>query len=101
MSVVSNSPKYLFVLALLAGASSASVAAQTPEAPAADVSATAYLPAEQTAGPEIKGLISARSGDMMQVTAADGAKSVIAIKDAPKNTPRKGRFGPKRTRHTP
>ncbi|BAI98641.1 hypothetical protein Sj15T_37110 [Sphingobium sp. TA15] len=98
MSVVSNNPKYLFVLALLAGASSASVAAQTQEAPAADVSATAYLPAEKTAGPEIKGIISARSGDKMQVTAADGTKSVIAINDATKISASKGLFGLNRNR---
>lgn len=35
-----------------------------------------------TEGPEIKGVITARSGDKMKVTTADGASSVIAINDA-------------------
>lgn len=34
-----------------------------------------------TKGPEIKGIISARSGDKMKVTAADGTSTVIAIND--------------------
>ena len=98
MSVISNSPKYLFVLALLAGASSGSLAAQTQDPPSTDVSATAYLPAEKTEGPEIKGIISARSGDKMQVTAADGTKSVIVIDDATKISASKGFFGLNRSR---
>ena len=35
-----------------------------------------------TKGPEIKGIIAARSGDRMKVTAADGTSTVIAINDA-------------------
>lgn len=38
--------------------------------------------AATTKGPQIEGIISARSGDRMQVTAADGAKSVVTIDDA-------------------
>ncbi|KEQ55337.1 OmpA family protein [Sphingobium chlorophenolicum] len=96
MNVISRSPKYLLMIALLSGAASGSLSAQTqdaPAAPSADVSATAYLPAEKVAGPEIKGIISARSGDKMQVTAADGSKSVIQIDDATKISASKGLFG--------
>ena len=100
MSVVSKSPKYLLMLAMLSGASAGSVSAQTQEgatapAPApADVSATAYLsPAKMAEGPEIKGMISARSGDKMQVTASDGSKSVITINDATRITASKGFLG--------
>jgi outer membrane protein OmpA-like peptidoglycan-associated protein len=39
-------------------------------------------PATLTKGPEVKGFISARSGDKMQVTAPDGSTSVIQITDA-------------------
>lgn len=39
-------------------------------------------PPVMTAGPEIKGVISARHGDKMKVTAADGTSSIIAINDA-------------------
>ena len=101
MSVISKgSPKFLAVLALLAGASSGSLAAQTQDAPApaADVSATAYVPAENTVGPEVKGIISARSGDKMQVTAADGTKSVITINDATRIRASKGFLGLNRSR---
>jgi len=103
MSVISKSPKFLLMLALLSGASAGSLSAQTQDAPpappAADVAATAYLPPAKTAaGPEIKGIISARSGDKMQVTAADGTKSVIVINDATRITASKGFFGLNRSR---
>ncbi|WP_336969849.1 OmpA family protein [Sphingobium aromaticiconvertens] len=94
MNIISKSPKYLLMLALLSGASSGSLAAQTQDPPAADVSATAYLPpSEKTEGPEIEGIISARSGDRMQVTAADGTKTIIAIDDATRISASKGFFG--------
>ncbi|WP_176592571.1 OmpA family protein [Sphingobium sp. EM0848] len=100
MSVISKSPKYLLMLALLSGAAAGSVSAQTQtqEPPSADVSATFAAPAQMTAGPEIKGFISARSGDKMQVTAADGTKSVIVINDATKISASKGFFGLSRSR---
>jgi OOP family OmpA-OmpF porin len=44
-------------------------------------------------GPDIKGVISARSGDQMQVTADDGTKSVIVINDATKVKASKGPLG--------
>ncbi|MBH2000082.1 MAG: OmpA family protein [Sphingomonadaceae bacterium] len=99
MRIISNSPKFLLSLALLSGASSASLAMQAQEPPAADVSATAVMPpAETTEGPEVKGIISARSGDRMQVTAEDGTKSVIIINDATKISAAKGFFGLNRSR---
>lgn len=99
MSVVSRSPKYLLLLALISGASAGSLSAQTQEPPAADISASVAMPApEMTEGPEIKGIISARSGDKMQVTAADGSKSVISISDDTKISASKGFFGLNRSR---
>lgn len=99
MNVISKSPRFLLALALLSGASSGSLAAQTQDSPAADVSATAYLPpATMAEGPEIKGLISARSGDKMQVTAPDGARTVITINDDTKISASKGFFGLNRSR---
>lgn len=52
----------------------------SPTQPEASVSAgiTAEAPVK---GPEIRGVITARSGDRMQVTADDGSKTVIAIDD--------------------
>ncbi|MCI4592148.1 OmpA family protein [Sphingobium sp. BYY-5] len=99
MSVISKSSQCLLMLALLSGASSGSLAAQTQDPPAADVSATASLPpAEMTEGPQINGIISARSGDRMQVTAADGTKSVIVINDDTRISASKGFFGLNRSR---
>jgi outer membrane protein OmpA-like peptidoglycan-associated protein len=72
------------------------LAAQTQEPPAADVTATVSASPqapETTAGPEIKGIISARSGDRMQVTAADGTNTIIAINDATRISASKGLFG--------
>ncbi|HUD30830.1 MAG TPA: OmpA family protein [Novosphingobium sp.] len=97
MSVISKSPRVLLPLAMLAGAASGNVSAQTQEPPAADVSATyggeAPVATESTEGPEINGIISARSGDRMQVTANDGTRTIITIDDATKITATKGLFG--------
>jgi len=74
-------------LALIAGATSASVSAQPQTQADPDPAATVYgaqapEPAAMTEGPRVEGIISARSGDRMQVTAADGTNSVITITDA-------------------
>ncbi|MDF0546682.1 OmpA family protein [Sphingobium sp. H39-3-25] len=99
MRVISKNPKCLLMLALISGVSSGSLAAQTQDPPTADVSASASMPsAAPTEGAEIKGIISARSGDRMQVTAADGTKSVIVINDATRITASKGLFGLNRNR---
>jgi len=84
--------------AMLTGAASASVQAQTQEPPEADVSATVYgaapaQEAEMTEGPEIKGIISARSEDQVQVTTDDGAKTVVAVTDTTRISASKGLFG--------
>lgn len=99
MNIMSKSAKRLLILAMLSGVSSGSVVAQTQDASAADVSATAYMPpVKMTEGPEIKGIISARSGDRMQVTAADGTKSVIVINDATRVSASKGLLGIQRSK---
>ena len=46
-----------------------------------------------TAGPEVKGVITARSGDRMRVTAADGSNSVIYINDTTRIKAGGGLFG--------
>ncbi len=92
MNVISKSPKLLLLAAALAGTASASLAAQTQNPPAADgsVIVNGSRPSE---GPEIKGMISARSGDKMQVTAADGTNTVVAINDDTRISGSKGLFG--------
>lgn len=84
MSAISKTPKALLLLALLAGPASASLA-QQQEAPEGEVTGTVtdtYSSAQAVKGPKIEGIISARSGDRMQVTGADGTKTVITIVDA-------------------
>ena len=87
MRVVSKGAGSLLLITMLAGVAPASLA-QTQEAPPpADLSVgvDAAPPPEaaaMTEGPEIKGIISARSGDKVQVTTADGAKTVVAVNDA-------------------
>jgi outer membrane protein OmpA-like peptidoglycan-associated protein len=70
-------------LAMLAGPATGSLAAQPQDASEGDVMATVYgspPPAsEMTRGPEVEGIISARSGDRMRVTTADGNNMVIVI----------------------
>ncbi|HZV17491.1 MAG TPA: OmpA family protein [Sphingobium sp.] len=86
MSVISKSPRVLLLLAMLTGVASAGVAQEAQNPADADLSATVYgeeaPAAELVAGPQIEGLISARSGDKMQVTSADGTNTVITINDA-------------------
>lgn len=87
MSVISKVPRIVSVFAMLAGPAAASLAQQPQDSPEPDRPVTVYGSpsadaAEMTEGPEIEGIISARSGDSMQVTTADGTNTVIAINDA-------------------
>lgn len=71
----------LALTALLAAAAPAALAAQ--EVPAADAVTITGEPipplAGLPAGPEVQGMISARKGDQIQVTAADGSPVMIAV----------------------
>ncbi|PZU56967.1 MAG: cell envelope biogenesis protein OmpA [Sphingobium sp.] len=94
MTIVSRATKIPLLVALLAGAASVSVSAQTQEQPGADISATYEAPAAAlTQGPDLKGIISARSGDKVQVTDAQGTKTVVTVNDDTKITASKGLFG--------
>lgn len=88
MNTISTSPKGLVLLALLGSAASATLAFAQPQA---DVSTTVYgAPQPVTAGPDapagprLEGIISARSGDRIQVTAADGSNTVLTVTDTTK-----------------
>jgi OmpA-OmpF porin, OOP family len=76
MRVVLEKPGILFLAATLALPMSASLSAQQQEPynPSIIVNAP-------TKGPEIKGIISARDADRLQVTTADGTNTIIAIND--------------------
>ncbi|HTN14319.1 MAG TPA: OmpA family protein [Sphingomonadaceae bacterium] len=85
MSIVFRSPGVLFLLATAAVPASG-LSAQELDSSEGDVLTTVYearLPdaTEMTAGPEIAGIISARSGDRIQVTTADGTRTNVAISD--------------------
>lgn len=87
MSAVSKSPRILLLLTLLAGSATVGFAAQPEESPDSSVMTTVYGSppvdaAQMTKGPQIEGIISARSGDRMQVTTADGSHTVIVINDS-------------------
>ena len=72
------------LIAMLAASASGSAIAQQQSAPNPDIVVQGALPPApvMTEGPEIKGVISARHGDTMKVTSADGASTTIAINDA-------------------
>jgi outer membrane protein OmpA-like peptidoglycan-associated protein len=76
------------LVATLAGPASVGLAAQPEDPPEAELTETVTdtspppAAAEMTKGPEIEGIISARRGDRMQVTTADGANTVVALNDA-------------------
>jgi outer membrane protein OmpA-like peptidoglycan-associated protein len=88
MGAVSKSPKTLLLLAMLAGTATVGVTAQEPQPDTSqgDVMTTVYgtpppEAAEMTKGPEVEGIISARSDGSMQVTTADGQNTMIALNE--------------------
>jgi len=98
MRVMSQNSKALALAAMLAAGATGSVAVQAQSQSDAGLAGsvtdeTAPPAGEMTKGPEIEGIISARSGARMQVTAKDGTKSVITITDATKITSSQGLFG--------
>ncbi len=96
MSVISNRQAIPVLLAMLAAPVSASLSAQEQEVPKADINVYGSPEPEApvlTEGPEIKGIITARSGDRLKVATADGASTVIAINDATRIKANGGLFG--------
>ena len=84
MSIVSKKPIAICLLAGLAMPATANLAAQEmqPEATEANITVQGQVPADLSGypeGPEIEGFISARNGNGMQVTRADGSNTVVAI----------------------
>ena len=96
MSVISNRPKGLVLLAMLAMPPSGALLAQSQDAPPANITvygASQPEAAELTEGPEIEGVITARSGDTMQVTAIDGTSTAIVVNESTRIKASKGLFG--------
>jgi OmpA-OmpF porin, OOP family len=87
MSVVSKRSKISFLLATIAISAPAMVFAQQdpPIVVNGQQEAPAAMPTTPPVkGPDVKGIISARSADKMQVTAEDGTKFIIAFNEATK-----------------
>jgi len=91
MSVISDRPSALLLLATLAIVPPGMASAQEP-ATGSELTTTMSA-APSSRGPDIKGVISARSGDQMQVTTTDGTKTVITINDATVVKASKGPLG--------
>src|ERR1700754_4177145 len=108
MSVISKSPKMLFLLAMLTGTMSAGLhAQQTPQAPQApqdqapapanpDITVNGTVPADLSGmenGPEVEGFISARNDQKMLVTTPGGTKTLVLISDGTRIKSKGGLLG--------
>lgn len=76
----------IILFAVMAGTATVGMAAQPQDADDGEVMTTVYgqrIPdaSEMTAGPKVEGIISARSGDQVQVTTADGTNAVVTVTD--------------------
>jgi len=86
MGAVSKNHRILLSLAMLAAPATVSLAAQPQDAQEGEVMTTVYgqrVPdaSELTKGPQVEGIISARSGDRVQITAADGSNTTVTISE--------------------
>ncbi|WP_336985724.1 OmpA family protein [Altererythrobacter aquiaggeris] len=98
MHNASKGSKGLIVLAMLALPVSGSLAAQDQNIAGDEVMTTVYgtPPADLSglaAGPEIEGIITARTGEAMQVTTSDGSNTVVSISEGTQIRAKKGLFG--------
>lgn len=103
MSAIFTRSKILFLLAALIGPGSvhAQQVQPAPSQRSPDITVTGTVPADlsgMNAGPQLEGFISARKGEKMQVTTADGAKTVVFISDATKITSSGGFLGASRNK---
>ena len=87
----------LVLISLLTVSAPASLLAQEQAAPGNDIN----VYGQKTAGPELKGFISARNDEKMQVTSADGARTVVLIDEATKIKASSGLFGGSKGKPTP
>ncbi|KKC25686.1 OmpA family protein [Sphingomonas sp. SRS2] len=80
MRVISKKPNIRVMLALMALPMAGGLSAQQP-APESGILVNAP---DMIAGPDIKGVISARNDDKIKVTSADGTSTIVAVNDATK-----------------
>ncbi|WP_305096286.1 OmpA family protein [Croceibacterium aestuarii] len=98
MDVTSTKSGIVSLVAILAMAAPGGLAAQELDADQGEVltTVTGTAPSDltgMTEGPEIEGTITARSGDKLQVTSADGASTAINLSEATDIRASKGLFG--------
>jgi len=103
MRVISKRPSVGIVIAMLAASAAGSLSAQQQAAVESNIVVDGVpIPdfSTMTEGPEIKGVISARSDNRMKVTAADGSSSIIAISDDTRIKGTSGLFGSRSAKPT-
>lgn len=95
MGAISTTSGRIFLVAMLAASASGVALAQEQDTTKANITVNAQMPDASTfvPGPEVKGVITARKGDKMKVTMADGSSMIIAINDATKIKAGSGLFG--------
>lgn len=100
MRIHAKTPGVAMALAMLAATASTAGVAQQTAPLQADVAGEAEPlpdPASMTEGPEIKGVLTARQGDRIQVQAEDGTRTVLAVSDVTEVKASGGLFGMGRT----
>jgi outer membrane protein OmpA-like peptidoglycan-associated protein len=96
MRVNSKDRRVRFMMAMLALSASASLSAQQQRSSDSNIVVDGVPlpdPSTMTEGPEIKGVISARTGNRLKITQADGTSTVIAVGDATRVKAASGLFG--------
>lgn len=99
MRVISRRSGALFLLAMSTMLGSGGLSAQAPSEIDPNILVNGERlpdPSQMTAGPEIKGLISARNGDRIRVMGADGSSTVVAISETTRIRAGAGLFAGKR-----
>lgn len=100
MRVFAKSPGIRIMLAVLASSASTAIVAQESAPLQADVVAQGEQlpdPATMTEGPEIKGVLTARQGDRIQVQTTDGARTILSVNETTQVRATGGLFGASRT----
>ena len=93
MRIMSHRSEVPMLLAVLVLAAPASLSAQEVNPARADITVNGQRLSDMPAGPEVKGIISARNGEKMKVTAADGTSTIVALNEATKIKGASGLFG--------